>query len=80
MTARLNAHGPLAAVSRKEGGVMKGDRDEIERNYNRTLDHFMIAIRPTVEAAFNDMMLHGAGAIVFDENGARAVNLREESL
>lgn len=51
----------------------KLDTDAIERNYQETLDLLMKGIRPTVQVAFNDMLICGRGGIIFDSKGARAI-------
>lgn len=49
------------------------DAEAIEANYQKTLDLLMDTIRPTVQIAFNDMLLTGRGGIIFDSKGVRAV-------
>lgn len=52
---------------------MKIDADKIEQNYRETPDLLMATIRPTIEIAFNDMLIHGQGGIIFDSKGVRAI-------
>ena len=47
--------------------------DTIEANYQKTLELLMDTIRPTVQIAFNDMLLTGRGGIIFDAMGVRAI-------
>lgn len=49
------------------------DAEAIEENYQKTLDLLMDSIRPTVQIAFNDMLLTGRGGIIFDGKGVRAI-------